>query len=53
MKLFRYLKKRFKKKELLQVNVPMTCRSSAEKNRIIKATQILLEQNIIIIYNGR
>jgi len=53
MKLFRkliqWVKSKFKKKELMHVDVPMTCKSSAEKKKIIKATKVLLEQNIIII----
>lgn len=48
-KLIQWVKNKFKKNELMHVDVPMTCKSSAEKRKIIKATKVLLEQNIIII----
>ena len=48
-KLVQWVKSKLKKKRVHIVEVPMTCESRAEKKRIIKATKVLLEQNIIII----
>ena len=48
-KIIQWVKNKFKKKRVHIVEVPMTCETRAEKKRIIKATKVLLEQNIIII----
>lgn len=43
-----FTKKLFKRKKILQVEVPMACKSEADKQEIIFATLNFLERNIKI-----